>query len=761
MECTFGQGGGVARGLNMNLDFLTLGHKRLGGHKMAGLLTVTFLVSLVGSVWGQSKNPLLGNQGMIGGGQVQMFGQPIHLTSTPVFSNFSTPVETQSSAFVAFGGTQYNVQPGQLQINFPSVANGSAALMVLNNVNNVSFSGYGGTALTMTNPSSSAESISVWVVDTSNQAWRADIVLPANSTQNYAFLNSPAPSGTSVGMQALPPIFSGFVNVFSTGSSSINWSQIASIQVYSIGPQSAQTVDISNIWLLSNVSLSQLLTGCTDRWGQSTLNPCENTIAADSDLVNENTNEQKTLASGPLLTNIDAYGGSTSLPAQTATGSWQLSQVNGKWWFVDPLGHLYFMSGVDEVDPSKGATIVTNRNYLFQSLPSSTDPLAVNYGTTTVNGQQLQTYNMYTQNLQLKYQTPNWLQPWLTTTTKRLQNWGFNSYGSYSEWYENNTNTLPYLASLSLTGSYDTIPTGNNTNAAVLPDPWDPQFKSVLHSNMNLLMETMKTDSMLVGIYTGIELGWTGLGPNQNLGVAFGVMNSGPSEPAHIQLVNMLQAEYKNIRYLNLYWNTHFSSFQSVNFPLGYPGSVTPWMAQDLDQFEVQFAAQFFSTCKSVIKTYNPNLLYLGTEIGHYCPEVMQGAVGNVDAMCVNRYDVSIPTDVIGDAQTYNIPMLITEFDFSSTQSGMWAGPMVQEPDEAIRDQDAVNYMNQATTNPMVVGADWYLYYDDPLTGSLYGYPTGGNFNQGLVDQTDTPYWPLISAFQQFHLTMYSTRWNS
>lgn len=682
--------------------------------------------------------------------------------TSPIFSNFSTTIEQNRSSYIAFGGTQFGLQPGQLQVSFPAVSAGGAALMVIKNVNGVNFTGYGGTMVSIQNPANVAESISVWAVDNNNQSWRANITLPANSNQNYAFLNSTAPDGTQFGMQALPTLLPGYVNIFSTGSSSIDWSNIASIQVYSIGPQPAQTVNFTGISLLPALNLVQMLDGCSSRWGQSTLNANENPVSADSDLVNENTTEQQQLASGPLLSNIDKYGGSTSLPAQTATGAWQLAQVNGKWWFIDPLGNLYFMSGVDQINPTVNQTVVTGRNGMFQSLPASGDPLAANYGSVTINGQTNQTYNFYTQNLQLKYQTANWMQPWLTTTAKRLQNWGFNSYGVYSEWYENNTNSLPYVAGLSLTGNYLTIATGNNTNAALLPDPWDPAFKSTLQANMTNVMNAMKNDTYLVGLFTGIELGWTGpAGPNQNLGVAFGVMNTNASEPAHVQLVNQLQAEYKNVRYLNLYWGSHFKTFASVSYPVNYGGAVTPWMQADLNEFQQKFAAQFFSTCKGVIKAANPNLLYLGTEVGHYLPVMLQGAVGNVDAMCVNRYDTSIPMDVIGDAQKLNMPVMITESDFRSVESGMWAGPMVQLPTESARDQATVAYMNQALTTPNVIGVNWYQYMDQPLTGSLYGYPAGENFNEGLVDQTDTPYGPLIQAFKQFHLSMYSGRWNS
>lgn len=701
-----------------------------------------------------------GSSGTSGGGGTIHSQQAVPIST---FSGFTSATETGSSAFTAFSGVKYGITLGQLQVTFPTVTAGKAALLVMNNVNNVNFSTAGGACMTLTNPQSTALTLDIWAVDTNNNSWRFTVTMPPNSTAKYAmpFANLPDPS--TVGMAALPNVYQGYQTVMGRGSTAVNWSNIASIQVYSLGPNAAATVNIGTISLLPPVSLANVLAGAVNRWGLSAITTNENPIGADSDLAQRNAQEQTALAGPSALTNVDMYGGSTSLPKQTASGHWQLKQVNGKWWFVDPLGSLYFMSGVDQIDPSANAAVVTGKSGMFASLPAMTDPLAANYGSAVMNGQSVQTYNFYTQNLQLKYGTANWRQPWLDTTAKRLKNWGFNSYGSYSEWNVANSGTLPYLANLSMTGITSTIATGNNTAAALLPDPYDPSFPTVLAQNLATSLQTMGNDSMLVGVYTGIELGWTGPdGPNANYGLAFGVMNTPVNQASHVALTKFLSNRYRfRITRLNAYWHTTFKSFNDVKFPLGYTGNLSTFAQRDLAMFESIFAAKFFSTARAVVKAADPNLLYMGTEIGHYLPEMMNGAVGNVDAICVNHYDTTLPSDVIADAKAYNLPVLITEFDFGSTESGMWSGGLAAQASEADRDAAAVSYLNQALAANNVVGANWYQYVDQPLTGGSWGAPRPENYNEGLVDQTDTPYAPLIAAMKQFHSNMYSTRWNN
>jgi hypothetical protein len=54
---------------------------------------------------------------------------------------------------------------------------------------------------------------------------------------------------------------------------------------------------------------------------------------------------------------------------------------------------------------------------------------------------------------------------------------------------------------------------------------------------------------------------------------------------------------------------------------------------------------------------------------------------------------------------------------------------------------------------PNFVGCHWFQYVDEPITGRWFD---GENYNIGLVDVTDTPYFELRVAAQRANSEVYS-----
>jgi agarase len=57
--------------------------------------------------------------------------------------------------------------------------------------------------------------------------------------------------------------------------------------------------------------------------------------------------------------------------------------------------------------------------------------------------------------------------------------------------------------------------------------------------------------------------------------------------------------------------------------------------------------------------------------------------------------------------------------------------------------------------NPAFVGAHWFQYVDEPLTGRPYD---GENYNIGFVTVTDTPYPEMVQAARQVLSEVYKQR---
>ncbi|HOB34073.1 MAG TPA: hypothetical protein PKH32_14445, partial [Verrucomicrobiota bacterium] len=123
--------------------------------------------------------------------------------------------------------------------------------------------------------------------------------------------------------------------------------------------------------------------------------------------------EEASLKNAP--TNRCEFGGFLGTSAR-ATGFFRVEQVDGRWWFVCPDGHLFYSAGVNGVGTSSG-TRVQGREDLFAAFPPAGADLGRGRGPSS---------SFYTWNLQRRY-GEDWRAKWADLTTKRLAAWGFNS----------------------------------------------------------------------------------------------------------------------------------------------------------------------------------------------------------------------------------------------------------------------------------------------------------------------------------------------
>ena len=99
---------------------------------------------------------------------------------------------------------------------------------------------------------------------------------------------------------------------------------------------------------------------------------------------------------------------------------------------------------------------------------------------------------------------------------------------------------------------------------------------------------------------------------------------------------------------------------------------------------------------------------------------------------------------------------MITEYFYRVSRPGVASVP-VGLSEVSTRDQQADAFERYATTvlsRPDVVGAHWFQYFDQPITGR------GDGENQliGLVDIEDEPYPLLTTRMRQVNGAIYGTR---
>ena len=97
--------------------------------------------------------------------------------------------------------------------------------------------------------------------------------------------------------------------------------------------------------------------------------------------------------------------------------------------------------------------------------------------------------------------------------------------------------------------------------------------------------------------------------------------------------------------------------------------------------------------------------------------------------------------------------LLVSEFPFGVCDRGM-SGGLVKVRDDAERGEAYAAYLRVALAHPACIGAHWFRWGDEPVTGRF----DGEDDNLGLVDVTDVPYAGLVAGMRRMHGALYKLR---
>ncbi len=573
----------------------------------------------------------------------------------------------------------------------------------------------------------------------------ANFTVPAGATVSYGISLIPNPV-TNYGMMTPPP------NPYTVGVTtlktlgSINPKTIYALQFGAhLVPQS-QTLTISNL-RLEPQPFTRIYTGLIDQFGQWTGTDWTGKAHSVSDLISQAQAERTDLAAHPAPSDRDAYGGWKNGPTVASTGFFTTAQVNGRWWLVTPGGHLflsYGLCGVGQWD----MTIATPRKFIFQSLPSMSDPVVGCYYlpiAQVFEGPYTSglSYNFYKANLRQKYGSGYYAAIY-DMYIMRLLSWGFNTLANWSDENVEGFDHVPYTATLATSGNYATIATGTDIWGP-LPDAFDPRFAAACTTSFQVLTAIRKNDPWCIGYFVDNELSWTGgrVGDG-SWGLAYGALALDASKsPGKQEFLNELHTKYGDIASFNTAWGTSLTSWADLNAP--YQASITPNATQQADMmtFITTLATKYFRTVRTALKSLDPNHLYLGCRMSRYTQPVAVAAAGQCDVVSFNIYRPSIATDEWTFTRTLGKPCIVGEYQFGSTDRGMFDPGMVPAPDQAGRASMFETYVESVLDNPAFVGAHYFRCYDMPTCGREFDTQ---NQAIGFLSITDNPYPEMVNA---------------
>ncbi len=360
-----------------------------------------------------------------------------------------------------------------------------------------------------------------------------------------------------------------------------------------------------------------------------------------------------------------------------ATGFFHVERAQRRWWLVTPDGQPFYAKGIDHVSAAPDVDIQTG-------LCPYCEAIAAAY--------------------------PN-IDAWAGATVARLQSWGFNTLGAWSD--TDLLHGMPYTVLLDMAAG----------------DDWfAPEFAARAASIAASAVAPRRDDPNLVGWYLDSELRW------------------GPDWRKQTQLLD---------DYLAL--------------PPGAPGRrIAERYANDPERFLGALARHYFRITTAAIRAQDPNHLILGTKtIAQLTPRVvLKAARRYVDVLTIDDYTLLPGLDELlqstwgpfvprtpGLGEFYRFagrPIMVAEYSFRAADAGVpnsWPPIFPVYATQADRADAYAVYVEQLYAAPWIVGDFWFEYTDEPAGGRF----DHEDSNFGVVATSDAPWQTLVDRMTAVH----------
>jgi len=405
--------------------------------------------------------------------------------------------------------------------------------------------------------------------------------------------------------------------------------------------------------------------------------------------------EEEALASGDF--GYCPYGGYASTEAE-GTGFFRVEEVDGRWWFVDPDGHLFLSAGSDVMRPEM-VTRTVGREDFFASLPPRdlrADDRAMKDGDPGAS--------FLTWNLSRRF-GESWPEQWVDMTFQRMDAWGLNTVANWSDPSLWDAGRKPYA-----------IPLASwieGVHYLGLPDVYADEWVEVVDERAREQCAPRRDDEWLLGYF---------------------LANEPPFPQKELQTAEMILAGPDTAT----------------------KAALQKWLADgDTEERRKEFIDEAFDryvqVTSAAVKKHDPNHLNLGMRGGGRPTAAEIRAARAFDVYSVNVYGYEVSAERVEEiSRLTGKPIVIGEFHFGAPGRGLEGG-LVQVRDQEQRGVAYRFYVEQAFSMPQMIGTHYFQWSDQPCTGRFDG--EAGNI--GLVDVTDRPYPLMVEALKATHARLF------
>ena len=485
-----------------------------------------------------------------------------------------------------------------------------------------------------------------------------------------------------------------------------------------------------------------------DEYGQFKHREWPDKVHADADFARQREKEEADLAAHPGPKGWDKWGGWADGPQLPKTGGFSTTKWNGKWWIVDPDGHLWWSHGPVRVTPSCATTPLDGHDHWFARLPAKDDPEAEFYSTRDkllfpyyARWKKYRIYDFSAQNIARKYGA-GWYETWSALAHRRLRSWGCNTLANSSDRDICLMDRTPYTDRYEI---HSRPIAGHKGGWWDFCDPFDPSFRAEARQK-TVEYRRQFEDPWCFGFFVDNEHHW-----GQTDTLALSTLKSPADQPCKRVFRDRMKAKYGEIAKLNAQWRTSYTDWD--NF-LAVTTTPDPKAAkEDLEAFTVEIAEEYYRIIREELKRAAPGKLYLGCRWAGGAPLfTVKAAAKYCDVLSYNIYrrhlrDFKLPDGI-------DKPILVGEFHFGALDRGPFCPGLILLKDQEERGRTYVDYVRSALEHPQFVGVHWHQFSDQATSGRF----DGENMQVGWTDVCDTPYWETVRALREVGYDLYPIR---
>ncbi len=438
---------------------------------------------------------------------------------------------------------------------------------------------------------------------------------------------------------------------------------------------------------------------------------------------------------------LDRWGGWTGRRSFEATGFFRAERDDERWWLATPDGRPFYSVGVNAVSPH-GPTQTRGNEDLFTDLPPKDGELRHCWA--EGEGGERTVLNAIRYNLVRALGEP-WFEGWAELSVRRLEAWGFNTLGAWSDPRICRVAGMPYVWQLR------DFPTTSATIWRDFPDVFCDEFARNSRRFAEQL-EDLREDRHMIGYFLRCEPEWA-LGPHV---LAERMLSKGGRSDSRDRMVEWLRERYGQIAALNVAWETEFAEFAALaGGALRAEQMASEAAREDLAAFSRLMVERYVQVPAGQCRRVDAHHLNFGVRY-HWWPgrdELAAGVgEGGADVLTVSCFEQEPGAEWIAQtSRRTGRPVLIGGFHSGALDRGLPGGGLRVVWTQEDRAESYRYYVERAAAMPAVVGTHYAQWNDMHVAGA----PGGANYQVGFVDICQLPYARLASAARLSHARIY------